>query len=837
MAKKQEEIISTIGNVVDREISTEMRESYIDYAMSVIVARALPDVRDGLKPVQRRILYAMYDMGVRSDAKFRKSAAITGEVLGKYHPHGDQAVYAAMVRMAQDFSLRYPLVKGQGNFGSIDGDPPAAQRYTEAKMSKIGEELLKDIEKGTVNFIDNYDGTRKEPTVLPAPLPGLLLNGSTGIAVGMATNIPPHNLVEVGNALIHLIDNPKAEIEDLFQFIKGPDFPTRGIIFDQKAILAAYSQGKGAFLMRGKVDIIEKEGKNPQIIINEIPFQVDKSNLITQLAGLVQNKRVDGIKDIRDESDKDGMRIAIDLQRGGIPKKILNTLYKYTDLQRMYHLNMLALVDGIEPKVLNLKEVLEYYLIHKQDVVVRRGKYDLEKAKERAHILEGLMIALDNIDDVIETIRKSKDKEDAKNNLCKKFKLTVLQAEAILEIRLHQLAKLEKQKVADELAEKLKMIKELTKLVESKTEQKKAMKKEIQFELENYGDARKTAIVKHSPETISEEDLVPLEDTIVTLTAGGFIKRMNPSEYKKQNRGGQGSLGMKTGDDDEVHHFISAQTHDSIFFFTDSGKAFQTKVYEIPEGQRSNKGRGIMNFLEVSSSDKILSVLPVSKSDRRDGDIKYLFMATKNGIVKKTPVKDFENVRRNGLIAIGLKKDDSLCGVQKIGDGDDIILVTRDGQSIKFAEKEVRAMGRTAAGIKGIALKKGDQVIGMQVVRKEKTKEKAYLLVLMENGFGKLTAVSEYKRQGRGGSGVKTAKVTAKTGSIVKIEIIQEQEDLIVISQKGQTIRTKISSIPKLGRDTQGVRIMKIKEGDRVASAVCLAHQKIEDIDDNENEE
>lgn len=837
MAKKQEEIISTIGNVLDREISTEMRESYIDYAMSVIVSRALPDVRDGLKPVQRRILYAMYDMGVRSDAKFRKSAAITGEVLGKYHPHGDMAVYAAMVRMAQDFSLRYPLVRGQGNFGSVDGDPPAAQRYTEAKMSKVGEEMLRDIDKGTVDFIDTYDGTRQEPAVLPAPLPALLLNGSTGIAVGMATNIPPHNLTEVGNALIYLIDNPKAEVEDLFQYVKGPDFPTRGIIFDQKAILAAYSQGKGAFLMRGKVDIIEKEGKNPQIIINEIPFQVDKSNLITQLANLVQNKRVDGIKDIRDESDKDGMRIAIDLQKGGIPKKILNSLYKYTDLQRMYHLNMLALVDGIEPRVLNLKEVLEYYLIHKQEIVIRRAKYDLEKAKERAHILEGLMIALDNIDDVIETIRKSKDKEDARSNLCKKYKLTVLQADAILEIRLHQLAKLEKQKVADELAEKLKLIKELTKLVESKAEQKKAMKKEIQFEIDNYGDARQTAIVKHSPETISEEDLVPLEDTIVTLTAGGFIKRMNPSEYKKQNRGGQGSLGMKTGDDDEVHHFISAQTHDSIFFFTDSGKAFQTKVYEIPEGQRSNKGRGIMNFLEVSSSDKILSVLPVSKEDRKDGDVKYLFMATKNGIVKKTPIKDFENVRRNGLIAIGLKKDDFLCGVQKIGDGDDIILVTRDGQSIKFAEKEVRAMGRTAAGIKGIALKKGDQVIGMQVVRKEKAKEKAYLLVLMENGFGKLTAVSEYKRQGRGGSGVKTAKVTAKTGSIVKIEIIQEQEDLIVISQKGQTIRTKISSIPKLGRDTQGVRIMKIKEGDRVASAACLAHQKIEDLLENEDED
>lgn len=838
MAKKQEEIISTIGNVVDREISLEMKESYIDYAMSVIVSRALPDVRDGLKPVQRRILYAMYDMGVRSDAKFRKSAAVTGEVLGKYHPHGDQAVYLAMVRMAQDFTLRYPLIKGQGNFGSIDGDPPAAQRYTEAKLAKIGEELIKDIEKGTVNFIDNYDGTRKEPAVLPAPLPNLLLNGSTGIAVGMATNIPPHNLTEVGNALVYLIDNPKAEVEDLFQFIKGPDFPTRGIIFDQKAILAAYAQGKGAFLMRGKVDIIEKEGKGSQIIITEIPFQVDKSNLITQLANLVQNKKVDGIKDIRDESDKDGMRIAIDLQRGGIPKKILNSLYRYTDIQKMYHLNMLALVDGIEPRVLNLKEVLEYYLLHKQEVIIRRTQHDLDKAKERAHILEGLMIALDNIDDVIETIKKSKDKDDAKNNLMKKFNLSLLQSEAILEIRLHQLAKLEKQKVEDELAEKMKLIKDLTKILESKAEQKKLMKVEIQSEVDNYGDARKTAVVKNSPETISDEDLVPLEDTIVTLTSGGFIKRMNPSEYKKQKRGGQGSLGMKTGDDDEVHHFITAQTHDSVFFFTDSGKAFQTKVYEIPEGQRSNKGRGIMNFLEVSSNDKILSILPLNKEDRKgSGEIKYLFMATKNGIVKKTPLKDFENVRRNGLIAIGLKKDDALCGVNKIADGDDIILVTKDGQSIKFAEKEIRSMGRSAGGIKGIALKKGDQVIGMQIVRKVKTKEKTYLLVLMENGFGKLTDVNEYKRQGRGGSGVKTAKITTKTGFIVKIEIIQSQEDLIVISQKGQTIRTKISSIPKLGRDTQGVRIMKIKDGDKVASAACLEHQEDlmeEDIDSEE---
>lgn len=824
MAKKEKEnIIQEIGKINERNISVEMKECYIDYAMSVIVSRALPDVRDGLKPVQRRILYAMYEMGVRSDSKFRKSAAVTGDVLGKYHPHGDSSVYGALVRMAQDFSLRYPTVKGQGNFGSIDGDPPAAQRYTECKLSKPGEELLQDIEKETVDFVDNYDATKKEPTVLPSPLPNLLLNGSTGIAVGMATNIPPHNLKEICQALIYLIDNPKAETEDLFEFIKGPDFPTGGIIYNQKEILEAYSQGKGSFLMRGKVDIAEREGKGAQIIATEIPYQTDKSVLITQLANLVQNKKIDGIKDIRDESDKDGLRIAIDLQKGAVPRKILNSLYKYTDLQKNYHLNMLALVDGIEPRILNLKDVLELYLAHKQEVVVKRTKFDLQKAKDRAHILEGISIALDHIDAVIETIKKSKDKEEAKANLCKKFKLTIIQAEAILEIRLHQLAKLEKQKIEDELAELMKKIKELAKLLESKAEQKKVMKKEFEAQIEKFGDERKTKIVKNSPESISEEDLIPLEDTIVTLTSGGYIKRMNPSEYKKQNRGGQGNLGMKTSEEDEVSHFITAKTHDSIFFFTDSGKVFQTKVYEIPEGQRTNKGRGLMNFLEISSHDKILSVLPVSKEDRKN--IKFLVMATKNGIVKKTPLKDFENARRNGLIAINLKNGDLLCSARKAGDGDEIILATKHAQSIRFPEKDIRPMGRTAAGIKGIRIKKDDAVIGMEVVRKEQLKEKDYLMVLTENGYGKRTLLKEYKKQGRGGSGVKTAKITAKTGGLVKIEIIENQEDLIVISQKGQVIRTKISSIPKLGRDTQGVRIMKMKEDDKVVSAACLTEE------------
>ncbi|MDD3386393.1 MAG: DNA gyrase subunit A [Candidatus Pacebacteria bacterium] len=820
MAKEENEL-QEIGNIKGKEISQEMKDSYIDYAMSVIVSRALPDVRDGLKPVQRRVLYAMYDMGVRHDAKFRKSAAVTGEVLGKYHPHGDSSVYGALVRMAQDFSLRYPLVKGQGNFGSIEGDPPAAQRYTECKLSKVGEELLKDIDKDTVEWNDNYDATRKEPTVLPSPLPNLLLNGSTGIAVGMATNIPPHNLKEVCESLVFLIDNPKAETEDLFQFIKGPDFPTGGIIYNKKDILSAYSQGKGSFLIRGKVDIIEKE-KNNQIIISEIPYQVDKSAMIIQMANLVQAKRLEGIKDIRDESDKDGMRIAIDLQKGAIPKKVLNILYKYTDLQKKYHLNMLALVNGIEPRVLSLKDVLEFYLNHKQEVVVRRTNFELNKAKDRAHILEGISKALDHIDEVIETIKKSKDKEDAKQNLSKKFKLTIVQAEAILEIRLHQLAKLEKQNIEDELAQKLKEIKELTKILESKAEQKKLMKKEIMSEIETYGDNRKTLIVAKSPENISEEDLVPLEDTIVTLTAGGYIKRINPSEYKKQNRGGQGMMGMKTMEDDAVCHFFSAKTHDSLFFFTDSGKVFQTKVYEVPEGARANRGRGLMNFLEVSTQDKVLSVLPLNKKE----EIQYLVMATKKGVIKKTSIKDFENVRRGGLIAIKLKPEDSLCSVKKISEGDEIILATKNGQSIRFSEKDVRKMGRPASGIRGIKVKKGDEVIQMEVVRKER--EKDLLLVLTENGYGKKTIVSDYKTQGRGGSGVKIAHISAKTGLLANIEIIGDKEDLIVISKKGQVIRTKINDIPKLGRDTQGVKIMKIKAGDKVASATCISKEEEE---------
>ncbi len=813
----EEKDYTNIGKVEIREIGKEMKESYIDYAMSVIVSRALPDVRDGLKPVQRRILYAMYGMGARYDTKFRKSAAVTGEVLGKYHPHGDSSVYAALVRMAQDFSLRYPLIRGQGNFGSIDGDPPAAQRYTECKLEKIGENMLKDIEKETVDLMENYDATRKEPKVLPAPMPNLLLNGATGIAVGMATNIPPHNLNEVCDALIYLVDNKEADAEDIFKFIQGPDFPTKGFIFDKQAIQSAYMQGKGSFVARGKVEIIEKEKGGSQLIITEIPYQVDKSVLITNFANLVQSKRIEGIKDIRDESDKDGMRIAIDLQRGVIPKKILNSLYKYTDLQKSYHLNMIALVNGIEPRVLSLKDVLDEYLKHRLDVLLRKTKYDLAKAREREHILEGLMIALNRIDDVIETIKASKTKEDAKNNLIKEFELTVLQAEAILEIRLHQLARLEKQKIEDELKQIMEMIEKLELILKSEVEQKKTIKKELREVKKNYGDKRQTIIIPHKAGEISIEDLIKEEETVITLTKSGYIKRMNPDEYKKQRRGGVGTVGMKPREEDKIEYFLSVNTHDTLFFFTDSGKVFRTKAYEVPEGIRTNKGRGIMNFLEIATSDKILSILALNKDEDKDG---YLIMTTTNGVSKKTKLREFENVRRNGLIAISLREGDTLCEVERINKGDDILLATKKGMSIRFNEKDVRAMGRQASGVRGVRLKPEDKVIGMVFISQEN--EKAGLLVLTENGYGKITSVEDYKKQRRGGVGIKIANVTKKTGEIVKPQIITNQEDLIVISQKGQTIRIKISSIPRLGRDTQGVKIMRLKAGDKVVSATTI---------------
>ncbi len=828
---------NAIGQVNRREIVDELKESYIDYAMSVIVARALPDVRDGLKPVHRKILFAMNELGLGAGAKFRKCAAVVGEVMAKYHPHGDMAIYDSLTRMAQDFNLRYPLVAPQGNFGSVDGDSPAASRYTEARLSKIGEAMLEDIDMDTVNFMDNYDGTKREPTVLPSPLPQLLLNGSLGIAVGMATNIPPHNLTELIDATVYLLDHPKAETPDLFQFIQGPDFPTGGIIYDQKEIISAYSQGKGSIIMRGKADVETRKDESEQIIITEIPYQVLKSELVESMAELVSEKKVEGIKDIKDLSDREGMRIVIDVKRGYQSQRILNRLYQFTNLQKTFHLNLLALVDGIQPEILGIADVLKYFIKHRQEVITRRTKFELEKCKDRAHILEGLMIALNNIDAVIKTIRASKDKEEAKVNLIKRFKLTDRQAVAILEMRLQTLAGLERLKIEEELKAILERIKELLAILKSPEKLKALIVKELAVLKEKFGDKRRTRVVKGKLGEITEIDLVPLEETMVTLTTGGYIKRINPATYKIQKRGGKGIMGMKTMQDDIVEHFLSANTHDNLLFFTDAGKVFQTQVYEIPEGTRVARGRGVMNFLEVSTNEKVLSLIPMHKV--KSGETrpeKFLVMVTKHGRIKKTAIDEFENVRKSGIISIKLEPGDLLKKVVKTTGQDDIMLVTKSGAAIRFREKDIRPMGRGAAGVKGIRLKKGDEVVGMDVVSEigkpasaqgsgEAKKVKQHLLVVMENGYGKRTEVSQYKIQGRGGSGVKTAKITTKTGQIVLSSILDDSaddEDLIVISQKGQVIRTVTKSISMLGRDTQGVRIMRLEEGDKVASGTCL---------------
>ncbi|HNZ84047.1 MAG TPA: DNA gyrase subunit A [Candidatus Pacearchaeota archaeon] len=814
-----------IGYVKDREIIAEMRESYIDYAMSVIVARALPDVRDGLKPVQRRILYSMNEIGLTYGSKFRKSAAVIGDVLAKYHPHGDASVYDALARMAQDFSLRYPLVQGQGNFGSIDGDPPAAYRYTEARLSKISSELLKDIERDTVDLIDNYDGSKQEPTVLPGLLPGLLLNGSLGIAVGMATNIPPHNLGEVCDAAVYLLENPKASTEDLFQFIKGPDFPTGGIIFDQKEIIAAYSHGKGPILMRGKAEITEDKNDKVKIVITEIPFQVNKSSLVEQFAHLVEEKRVVGIRDIRDESGKEGIRIVLYLNKDVPPQKILNQLYKYSDLQKSFHLNMIALVDGIQPKVLSLAEVLHYYLEHRKNVVTRRTQYDLKKAKEREHILEGLHKCLGNIDKVIKIIRESKSREDAQINLMKAFALTEIQANAVLETKLAHLARLERLKIEEELKAIKAKIAELEAILKDPKKIQAVMKKEILGLKEAFGDERKTRIMARKIQEFSDEDLIPEEEVVITLTNSGYIKRINPETYRLQKRGGKGTLGMKTVGEDVVEHFITANTHDSLLFFSDSGKVFRAPAYEIPEGSRVAKGRALVNFLEITTQEKIMSVLAIKKQDFENKD-KYLMMATDHGIVKKTLISEFQNMRKTGLIALNLKKGDSLKSVRMGDKGDEVILITKVGKSIRFSEKQVRPMGRPAAGIKGISLKKDDKVISMDLIRSKTEKgqdSQNYIIVLSENGYGKMTKIKDFRIQSRGGSGIKVSQTTPKTGQMACAQVLSgEEEELIVISQKGQVIRTPISSIPKLSRVTQGVRIMRLEPGEKVAKMASL---------------
>lgn len=821
--KIEEQAPAAIGKVEPRSIEKEAQESYLDYAMSVIISRALPDVRDGLKPVHRRILYAMWDVGLKPGAKFRKSATVVGEVLGKYHPHGDVAVYDSMVRMAQYFAMRYPLVWGQGNFGSMDGDSPAAMRYTEAKLTKISEELLIDIEKDTVNFIPNYDGSHKEPQVMPARLPNLLLNGTMGIAVGMATNIPPHNLSEICDGVIHLIEHPDCDVEEMSQFIKGPDFPTGGIIYDVNAIKQTHATGKGSIVMRAKTEIVEDKAGQFKIIVSEIPYQVNKATLLEKIATLVKDKKIEGIRDLRDESNKEGVRIVIELKKDSYPKKILNQLFDMTQLQDSFHVNMLALVDGIQPKVLNLKMILEYYLAHRKEVVRRRTEFELNRAKDRAHILRGLKIAVDNIDAVIKLIKKSKDKEEAKVNLMKRFKLTEIQAVAILEMKLQQLANLERMRIEQELKEKLALIKELEEILASPKRILALIKKDVLELKTNYGDGRKTQIVVHAVKDFSVEDLIPNESTIIVVTADGYIKRLAPETFRTQSRGGKGVTGFTTKEEDTVEQLLSTTTHSDLLFFTTRGRVFQLKAYDVPAASRASKGQAIVNFLQLAPEEKISSILSVKELG--EGHFKYLVMVTRAGCIKKVELSDFENVRRSGLITIKLKDGDRLEWVKPSSGNDEIILVTAIGQAIRFREKNVRPMGRAATGVRGIRLKGKDEVVGMDVIDPSLvSKNLLDLFVLMENGFGKRTNLKNYKIQGRGGSGVKTAKTTPKTGKIISAEITsnKDERDLIIISKFGQVIRLPFKSVSTLGRATQGVRLMRFKETDDRAASVTL---------------
>lgn len=806
-------------NEQERDIVREMETAYLDYAMSVIVSRALPDVRDGLKPVHRRILFSMHEMGLRPGAKFQKSAKVVGYVLGQYHPHGDSAAYDAMVRMVQKFSLRYPLVDGQGNFGSVDGDSAAAYRYTEARLAPIAEQLLADIDKDTVDFRPNFDDTANEPIVLPAAIPQLLLNGSLGIAVGMATNIPPHNLGEVVDAAIQLIDHPKTPTEELMRFVQGPDFPTGGIIFNREDIHHAYATGRGGVVTRGEAEIVEQKTGHVQILIHSIPYQVNKAELIIKIADLVREKKIEGIKDIRDESDKDGLRIAIDLKADAFGQKILNALYKHTDLERVFHFNMIALVDGIQPQVLSLKAMLEFFIKHRNEVVTRRTQFDLRKAEERAHILEGLKKALDHIDAVIKTIKASANKEAAHTALIKKFALSDRQAAAILDMRLQTLAGLERQKIEEELKEKHQLIRDLKALLKDPGKIFGIIRKELLHMKEKYADARKTTVVPTAIKSFKQEDLIPDRETVFMTTVGGYVKRVNPEEYRTQHRGGKGIIGMATKEEDVVSALLFARTHDDLLFFTNRGKVYQMKVYDIPEERRTARGKSIANFIALAASEQVTSVLTVPKTTKNKE--RSLVMLTKNGIIKKVDAKLFTDVRRSGIIAINLKGDDVLGWVRLTESKSDIIITSRNGQAIRFKESDVRPMGRAASGVSAMRMHKGDIIVGVDAVSADE--KSATLLVISERGFGKKTLVHNYRLQRRGGSGTKTAKLTAKTGHLVAAHVTgPAAEEIIAISRKGQIIRTALKQIPELGRQTQGVRIMNLAAGDAIASLTCL---------------
>ncbi len=804
--------------IVQVYIEEEMKSSYIDYAMSVIVSRALPDVRDGLKPVHRRILYGMHELGVRSNRPHRKSARIVGDVLGKYHPHGDSAVYDSMVRMVQSFSLRYPLVDGQGNFGSVDGDSAAAMRYTEARLLSAAEHILQDMEKNTVDFAPNFDESLKEPIVLPSLFPNMLVNGSSGIAVGMATNIPPHNLREVIDALIELIKNPDIDLETIMQYLKGPDFPTGGIIYGSAGIKEAYSTGRGRIHVRALASLEKGKSGKEAIIVSEIPYQVNKSNLLTAIANLVKEKKVEGISDLRDESDRDGMRIVIELKREAQPHVILNQLYKHTQMQTTFGIILLALVDG-RPKVLKIKEMMEAFIDHRHKIILRRTQFELEKAEHRAHILEGLKIALDNIDEIIQLIKKSKNPEAAKNGLMKTFKLSEIQAQAILDMRLQRLTGLERKKIEEEYLQLIKTIEKLRQILASKEKQMALIKDEFVAVRDQYADERRTEIVGQT-EDFCVEDTIAEEDMVITITHSGYIKRFPVSGYRRQQRGGKGVIGADTGSEDSLEHLFIASTHHYILFFSDKGKCYWLKVHAIPQAGRGARGRAIINILNVEKGEKVSAVVPVKSFDEE----KFIFMATRQGLVKKTHLSAFSNPRRTGINAISIRPDDHLIDAKLTDSDHDIVLGTTDGKAIRFPSGDVRPMGRTAAGVKGIKLSPKDYVVGMVVVRREGT-----LIVVTDKGFGKRSSISDYRITARGGKGIITMKTSERVGRMIAIKDVLDEDDLLIISTKGQVIRQRIQDIKVIGRNTQGVYLIRLGQDDTVADVARVVRDDPEE--------
>ncbi|WP_352418595.1 DNA gyrase subunit A [Proteiniborus sp.] len=804
-------------NILPINIEDEMKTSYLDYSMSVIVSRALPDVRDGLKPVHRRILYSMSDLGNTPDKPHRKSARIVGDVLGKYHPHGDSAVYGAMVRLAQDFATRYMLVDGHGNFGSIDGDGAAAMRYTEARMSKIALEMLRDIGKDTVDYRLNFDETLNEPVVLPSRFPNLLVNGSSGIAVGMATSIPPHNLEEVIDGVIMMIDDPDVQVDDLTDCIKGPDFPTGAVIMGKEGIRSAYRTGRGKVIVRAKADFEQNSKGRTSIIVTEIPYQVNKARLIEKIAELVREKRLEGISDLRDESDRTGMRIVIEIKRDANPNVVLNNLYKHTQLQDTFSIIMIAIVDG-EPKLLNLKQMLRYYLNHQKEVIVRRTQFDLNKAEERAHILEGLRIALDNIDAVIKLIRGSKTALEAKEGLMNNFSLSEKQAQAILDMRLQRLTGLERDKIEEEYAALIIEINRLKEILANERLIYQIIKEELIEIKENYKDERRTEI-RPSAEEIDIEDMIEEENVAITLTHFGYVKRMPEDTYKAQKRGGKGITGLTTREEDFVEHLFVTSTHDNLLFFTNQGRVYSLKAYEIPEAKRQAKGTAIINLLQLNPGENISAIIPIKDFHPED----FLVLVTQNGIIKKTKLDQFENIRKSGLIAISLRENDELISVRRTDGKNDIILVTSNGMSIRFNEEDVRDMGRAAMGVKAINLNKGDKLVGMGTVEDSKD-----LLVISESGYGKRTSLDEYRVQSRGGKGIKTYNIKDRTGELISAKIVEEDDEIMMISLSGVIIRLKVSDIPRMGRSTQGVTLMRFGKDDRVVSVATVVAEELE---------